>query len=263
MSGERFVLAMDTATAPGGVAIGTGTDVLVEVSLGIAQRHSELLLPAIDFAMKAAGITFDDVDAILCGAGPGSFTGVRIAAATAKGLAHVRATPLYAYSSLLAAAAATAPAGGSVCALFDARRGEAFAGCWKFRNGHAETLLAPTADDVATIVTRLMSHDPVYVGTGAERNRARIEELGGRVARADAASGCAGALVRIHALTSDAMPVDAAHWQPDYVRAPHVTVPRAMRHDSDAAARTSQGGTRHAAAGADGITARGSSGGAA
>ncbi len=239
MSGERFVLAMDTATAPGGVAIGRGTDVLVEVTLGIAERHSELLLPAIDFVMNGAGITFDDVDAIVCGAGPGSFTGVRIAAATAKGLAHVRGTPLYAYSSLLAAAAATATAGGSVCALFDARRGEAFAGCWKFRNGHAETVLAPSADDVTTIVERLMSHDPVYVGTGAERNRARIEELGGRVARSDAATGCAGALVRIHALTPDALPVDAAHWQPDYVRAPHVTVPRVMRPSTDTDAETS------------------------
>ena len=126
-----------------------------------------------------------------------------------------------------------------MCALFDARRGEAFAGCWKFRNGHAETVLAPSADDVTTIVERLMSHDPVYVGTGAERNRARIEELGGRVARSDAATGCAGALVRIHALTPDALPVDAAHWQPDYVRAPHVTVPRVMRPSTDTDAETS------------------------
>lgn len=246
MSGERFVLALDTATAPGGVAIGRGTDVLVEVSLGIAERHSELLLPAIDFVLNAARVSMDDVDAIVCGAGPGSFTGVRIAAATAKGLAHVRSIPLYAYPSLLAAASAAATSTDTVCALFDARRGDAFAGCWRFEGGSAETLLAPTADDVASIVTQLAAHDPLYVGSGAERNRARIEELGGRIAR-PAIAGCAGALVRIHALAPDAAPVDAAHWQPDYVRAPHVTVPRDMRRGDDARA-----GTSHAATGSSG-----------
>lgn len=242
MSGERFVLAMDTATAPGGVAIGRGPDVLVEVNLGIAERHSELLLPAIDFVLNAARVSMDDVDAIVCGAGPGSFTGVRIAAATARGLAHVRAIPLYAYSSLLAAATAAAPEDGTVCALFDARRGEAFAGCWRFEGQHVETLLAPGADDVAAIVARLSTHDPLYVGNGAERNRARIVDLGGRIANR-AIGGCAGALVRIHAMHADATPVDAAHWQPDYVRAPHVTVPRDMRKGDSARA-----GTSHAAA---------------
>lgn len=228
MSGERFVLAFDTATAPGGVAIGRGTDVLVEVTLGIAERHSELLLPAIDFALNAAHVSMDEVDAIVCGCGPGSFTGVRIAAATAKGLVHARGIPLYAYSSLLATARAAATADGTVCALFDARRGEAFGGCWRFEGGASETLLPPMADDVVSIVERLRAHDPLFVGNGAERNRARIEELGGRVAY-DAVGGCAGALVRIHALNEDATPVNAAHWQPDYVRAPHVTVPRDMR----------------------------------
>lgn len=242
MSGERFVLAMDTATVPGGVAVGSGPDVLVEVTLGIAERHSELLLPAIDFVLSAARITLDDVDAILCGAGPGSFTGVRIAAAMAKGLAHARGTPLYTYPSLLAAASAAATADATVCALFDARRGEAFAGCWTFRDARPETVLAPTADDVAKIVERLTSHDPLYVGTGAQRNRSRIEQLGGRVGRADAVAGCAGALVRIHAFAPRATPVDAANWQPDYVRAPHVTVPRPVTARDAAGAATSHAG---------------------
>ena len=123
MSGERFVLAIDTATAPGGVAVGIGTDVVAEVVLGRAARHSELGMPAVDFALRAAGASMAEVDAIVCGSGPGSFTGVRIAAATAKGLAHARGVPLYVHSSLLAAAAAAASPD-PVCALFDARRGE-------------------------------------------------------------------------------------------------------------------------------------------
>src|SRR5690606_25612987 len=111
---------------------------------------------------------------------------------------------------------------------FDSRRGAKFGGCWRFVGGASETLLPPMADDVVSIGERLRAHDPLFVGNGAERNRSRIEERGGRAAHAPV-GGCAGALVRIHALNEDATSVDAAHWQPDYVRAPHVTVPRDMR----------------------------------
>ncbi len=228
MSGERIVLALDTATAPGGVAVGAGGDVLAEIVLGDASRHSELVLPAIEFALRASAATIAEIDAIVVGAGPGSFTGVRIAAATAKGLAHARGVPLYAFPSLLAAAAAAARSWEEpVCALFDARRGEAYAGCWRVGES-LDAILEPTAGDVAAIVAQLSRHDPLYVGDGAARNRARIEEVGGRLAPPGATSGCAGALIRLLA-RGDAEPVDAARWQPSYVRAPNVSVPKDWR----------------------------------
>lgn len=235
MSGERIILALDTASAPGGVAVGAGGAVSAEIVLGVAVRHSELVLPAIDFALRAAGATLADVDAVVCGAGPGSFTGVRIAAATAKGLAHARGVPLFTFSSLLAAAAAAsstagiASTAGPVCALFDARRGEAYAGCWTVTDQVIETLMEPMAGDIDDIVARLAHHDPLYVGDGAWRNRARIDAVGGRIARVGATAGCAAALLRLHAVSHDAAPVDAAHWEPSYIRAPNVTVPRALR----------------------------------
>jgi tRNA threonylcarbamoyladenosine biosynthesis protein TsaB len=67
---------------------------------------------------------------VIVGAGPGSFTGVRVAAATARGLAHGLGVPLYAYSSLAAVAMETG-LDGNVCALFDARRGEVYAACYE------------------------------------------------------------------------------------------------------------------------------------
>lgn len=232
MSGERVVLALDTASAPGGVAVGADGRVAAEVVLGVARRHSELVLPAIDFALRAAGATLADVDAIVCGAGPGSFTGVRIAAATVKGLAHARNIPLFTFSSLLAAAAAASTTGISstpVCALFDARRGEAYAGCWTVGDGGVETLLEPMAGAIDDVVARLAHHDPLYVGDGAWRNRTRIEAASGRIGAESATSGCAGALLRLYTLVPDVAPVNAAHWEPSYIRAPNVTVPRAER----------------------------------
>ena len=227
MSGERFVLAIDTATAPGGVAVGSGADVIAEVVLGTAARHSELVMPAVDFALRAAGASMAGVDAIVCGSGPGSFTGVRIAAATAKGLAHARGVPLHAHSSLLAAAAAVATSD-PVCALFDARRGEAYGGCWRIVDGRPEAILEPLAEDVASIVERVRRWEPLFVGDGAWLNRDRIEALGGRVAAPGATAGCAGALIRLHAHDPQPVPVDAARWEPSYIRAPNVTVPRQM-----------------------------------
>lgn len=224
MNGERYVLALDTATAPGGVAVGAGGVVLAEVVLGVATRHSELLMPAIDFALRSAGAGIDEVDAIICGAGPGSFTGVRIAAATAKGLVHARDVPLYACSSLLASAVAAGAFERPVCALFDARRGEAYAGCWGPAEQGMGVLLEPTAGRISDIVASLGLHDPLYAGDGADRNQQAVERAGGRVTVAS--HGCGGALIRLCARGYGCDRVaDPAHWEPTYMRAPNVTLP--------------------------------------
>ncbi|MGH7576190.1 MAG: tRNA (adenosine(37)-N6)-threonylcarbamoyltransferase complex dimerization subunit type 1 TsaB, partial [Longimicrobiales bacterium] len=105
-----LLLAIDTATSMGSVAIGDGDRVLAELTLGVGTRHSAALLPAIRFALEHAGLEPGQIDGVVVGAGPGSFTGVRIAAATAKALVHATQRPLYAYSTLLALAAAVVPA---------------------------------------------------------------------------------------------------------------------------------------------------------
>ena len=223
---DGLVLALDTATAPGGVAVGRNGALLGEVVLETAPRHSELVLPAIEEALRSAGAALRDVGAVVVGAGPGSFTGVRIAAAIAKGLVHARAVPLHAFSSLLAAAVSAGIRDRAVCALFDARRGEAYAGCWRQQEGVMETLLEPTADHVEAIVDRLAVHTPLYIGDGAQRNRAFIEGRGGRVGAPHAGAHCARALIALHHdADGAALVLDPAHWQPSYVRAPNVTMP--------------------------------------
>ena len=224
---RRLVLALDTSTSVGGVAVGEGGAVLGEVVLETAQRHSELVLPAIEQALRAAGASVDHVGAVVVGAGPGSFTGVRIAAAIAKGLARARGLPLYAISSLLAAAASAGMEDRAVCALFDARRGEAYAGCWREEEVRVITLLEPTADLVAAIVERMAPHAPLYIGDGAQRNQALIESSGGRVGAPHAGAHCARALLALHhAAHGSDLVADAAHWQPSYIRAPNVTLPK-------------------------------------
>lgn len=215
-----MLVAIETATDTGSVAVGTAAGLAGEVSIGGRGRHAETLLPALDFLLRAARVSRGDLEAIVVGGGPGSFTGVRIAAATARGLAAGLGIPLYAYSSL-AAAAAEVPGETPVCALFDARRGEVYAACYRRDAGvdRLHTLMAPTALRAADLDARVGPLAPRYVGEGAVRYAAvlgiappppvppRASALL-RLAIQDIAEGGSG---RVH---------HPAGWEPSYVRSP-------------------------------------------
>src|SRR5207253_4694294 len=102
---SNLVLGIETSTPIGSVAVGVGATTLAEVTLGERSRHSEVLIPAIDYALRTAGASKSDLSEVVVGGGPGSFTGLRISAATAKALARSLDIPLFAYSGLCALAA--------------------------------------------------------------------------------------------------------------------------------------------------------------
>ncbi len=154
------VLGLDTATLTSGIAVLDGERVLAESRHDASGRTADLLV-AIDATCKRAGVLPSELDAVAVGAGPGSFTGLRIGMATAKGIAFAAGKPLWAVSSL-AALAWNLP--GFVVAVLDARKGEVYAGC--YRDGvlvDVERVLAPTA--VAPWVTDLARAETItYVG---------------------------------------------------------------------------------------------------
>ncbi|HEX6940319.1 MAG TPA: tRNA (adenosine(37)-N6)-threonylcarbamoyltransferase complex dimerization subunit type 1 TsaB [Longimicrobiales bacterium] len=214
-------LAIDTSTALGSVAVGRADALLAEVVVGVSTRHSESLLPAIDFALRSAGLEPRALGGVVVAGGPGSFTGVRVAAATAKGFVRALGVPLFAYSGLLALAAAAGAGETAVCALFDARRGEVYAGCWRFPgDGAVEVVMPPRAAPVEQVVRELAAAAPRYVGEGALRYRARIEAAGGRVAPGHQAAPRAGALLWLADVAPGAGTVaDPRSWEPEYIRA--------------------------------------------
>jgi tRNA threonylcarbamoyladenosine biosynthesis protein TsaB len=173
---SELILAIDASTSHGGVAIGRNGVTLAEVAISNTARHSELLLPAIEFALHAAGVTRSDLTGIVAGAGPGSFTGVRIAAATARGLAAGLGIPMHAYSSLAALAASAARVDAPVCGMFDARRGEVYAACYRFPQGRIETVLAPVAAHVDDVIHMLDDIDCDFCGDGAHAYAARLPQ---------------------------------------------------------------------------------------
>ncbi len=123
-----LVLGIDTSTTTASIAI-LGPERMVFKSYVIAERRSSDLLVGIDELCKNYGLAPSELDAVAVGAGPGSFTGLRIGMATAKGIAFAAGKPLWAVSSL--AALASGNPATAVCAVLDARRGEVFAGCYR------------------------------------------------------------------------------------------------------------------------------------
>lgn len=216
------VLALESSTAIGSAAVGDATGILAEVTLSVAGGHSAALLPAADQALRAARLRPTDLEAIVVGAGPGSFTGLRVAAATAKGMIQALGIPLYAYSGLLAAAVSGWGAPGAVCALFDARRRDVYAACYRFAGEGVETLMEPCALSLDELLGRLAaSPAPLFLGEGATLHREEIErESGGRVAPPHVALSRASALVWLagHAPQLGRV-ADSTVWEPDYVRA--------------------------------------------
>ncbi|MDQ7844297.1 MAG: tRNA (adenosine(37)-N6)-threonylcarbamoyltransferase complex dimerization subunit type 1 TsaB [Armatimonadota bacterium] len=117
------ILAIETATAEGSVALLEGDRVLRQVVASVPQRHLEWLAPAIDQALQAVGWRPAEVQAVAVSRGPGTFTGVRIGVATAAAWARATGIPLVAVSTLETLAAGVEE-GGLICPVLDARRGE-------------------------------------------------------------------------------------------------------------------------------------------
>lgn len=123
MRDDRSILAIDATTSLCSVAWTDG-ERLVERVEEAGQRHSELVLAMISETLAEVGTTLDEVSELAFGAGPGSFTGLRIACGIAQGLAFAKDRPVRAVSSLLALAEATRR--DAVLTLIDARMNEVY-----------------------------------------------------------------------------------------------------------------------------------------
>ena len=127
------ILAMDTSNKALSLGLLQDKELLGQVTLNIKKNHSITLMPAIDFLMKSLDMKPTDLDRIVVAQGPGSYTGLRIAVATAKTLAHTLKIELVGVSSLLALVPEQAE--GLVIPIVDARRNNVYAGF--YRSGQA------------------------------------------------------------------------------------------------------------------------------
>lgn len=139
------ILALDSTAKVAAAALCENEILIAQESLNAGLTHSETLLPMIERLLKKAGVSINDIGLFACSGGPGSFTGVRIGAATVKGLAFGKGKPCVAVSSLLALAYNMREANGIVCSAMDARRSQLYYALFEVKNGDVIRLCADTA----------------------------------------------------------------------------------------------------------------------
>ena len=215
-----MILALDTSTPTGSVAVGRDGEVLLESLLAVRATHSEVVLPEIHRLLTGCGLEVSDLEAVVVGGGPGSFTGVRIAASLAKGICHARDLELYSFSSL-AAVAAGAGCEGLVCTMFDARRGQVYAAGYRVEGG-VEEIFPPRAASLGDVLEDLREVEMwLFAGDGAGAGSDAIHAVGGRVLPEETWVPRAGSLLRLVTLVPDeGRVVDPRTWEPRYVRLP-------------------------------------------
>ena len=149
-----ITLALDASTYRGTVAVLDDARVVVHTTAAMRGKDAELLLPAVDQALREAGTSFAGLDRVFCGAGPGSFTSLRIAASIAKGVAVARSIPVFAVSSLALIVAGNVTDGPRgvrrYLAALDALRGESYVAEFDHDAGNvrqvSELRLVPTEE---------------------------------------------------------------------------------------------------------------------
>ena len=174
-------LAIDTATDVASVAVGTAERIAAARSMRGARQHAAQIVPLIQDVLALARARLEQIEGLIVGDGPGSFTGLRIGWAAAKGLAHERGLPLVAVPSLLGNAHAAARGDtGPVATCFDALRGQVFAAIYAFPPDRVETIVAPELFTVATLAQMSPVQPRLAVGDGADRYHEEIERWIGR-----------------------------------------------------------------------------------
>jgi tRNA threonylcarbamoyladenosine biosynthesis protein TsaB len=160
------VLAVETSTLAGGVAVLDDDHVLGEYLLDVRVTHSERLLVAVDRVLTDAGLRIEDVDGLAVARGPGSFTGLRIGLSTVKGLAFARALPIAAVPTLDAMAAGIPFAELSVVPVIEARKGEIYTSRYRWDGARMRREWEYLALTPADLGSRL-DEPTILVGDGA------------------------------------------------------------------------------------------------
>ena len=168
---ESSSLVASAAVVEDGVTVG-------EYTVNHKKTHSQTLLPMIDSLMSLLEMEPSSVDAIAVSGGPGSFTGLRIGSATAKGLGLALKKPLIHVPTLDAMAYGLFGVSGLICPIMDARRNQVYTGIYRFEN-EFETVMEQAAMDVGELAARLnqMGERVIFLGDGVPVYEMQLMEL--------------------------------------------------------------------------------------
>lgn len=228
------VLALDTSTFVGTVAVVQDGELRAEASASVRASHGETLLPQLARVLQQSGLSLDEIDLFAVGIGPGSFTGVRIGVATAKGLALAQQRPLIGVTSLRSLARGMGCGAGLCAPVLDAHKGEVYCAAYALTpGGELEPRVAPFHAPPGQAAERLAAGaagERLWIaGGGLERYGAAFSDpLGPNWARAPRFCDVPRAACLAHeALRELAQsgPSDLASLEPMYLRPSDAKLP--------------------------------------
>ena len=172
------LLALDSSGLVASVAVVEDDNLLGEYTINYKKTHSQTLLPMLDTVAKMIELDLNTVDAIAVSGGPGSFTGLRIGSATAKGLALALDKKIIHVPTIDALAYNLWGTTDQVCPLMDARRKQAYTGLYEFQDGELKTLISQCVVMIDEMITRVneTGKKTIFLGDGVSVFRDYIKD---------------------------------------------------------------------------------------
>lgn len=166
------ILAIDASGVTASAAIVTESKTIAEFSISCGLTHSQTLMPMVDEMFKTTGLSPRDVDFIACTSGPGSFTGLRIGAACAKGLAAGLSKKIIPVPTLDALAYNIFGTDACIAPIMDARRGQVYSAFYRYGGGVFERVSEYEAEDVRRVAEKaaVFGRPVVFLGDGVYPN---------------------------------------------------------------------------------------------
>ena len=170
------ILAIDSSGTAVSAAIADDDKIIAEYSLNFKMTHSQTLMPSVDEIIKATSFDIKELDYIACTSGPGSFTGLRIGAAAAKGLAHGLGIDIIGVPTLEALAYNVFETDKVICPIMDARRSQVYNAFYEFKDGHLSEIYPQEARSIDDVLNKAASFERkvIFLGDGVPVYKDRI-----------------------------------------------------------------------------------------
>jgi tRNA threonylcarbamoyladenosine biosynthesis protein TsaB len=172
-----YILAVDTSTETGSIALLSEDRVICELNVNCGLNHSQTILSGISDVLRYAGKNVSDCEFFAVTTGPGSFTGLRIGISIVKGLALAASKPVVGVSTLDALAHNLFASTMQIIPFLDAKRGQVYASCYEpGPYGHPEKIIPETVEDPRSFLNKIQSK-VIFVGNGTSSYRSIIDEI--------------------------------------------------------------------------------------
>ncbi|MCH5268410.1 MAG: tRNA (adenosine(37)-N6)-threonylcarbamoyltransferase complex dimerization subunit type 1 TsaB [Lachnospiraceae bacterium] len=172
------ILGIDSSGLVASAAVLSEGSIVAEFTVNNKQTHSQTLLPMIEQVINMSGISLEELDAIAVASGPGSFTGLRIGASTAKGLGLALEKPIIPVPTLEGLAYRLAGMDGVVCPLMDARRNQVYTGIFRVQDHRLQVVSEQKAVDIHEMIQELneLGEKVTLLGDGVPVQRETLQE---------------------------------------------------------------------------------------